>query len=471
MTLRNLTFSFLVLLGWCLPAGAALPLGLPLEAPEVVLHLFSAELDVQVVPNQPPFLVVESLAEEGQGGAVEVEQGLATITARRLDEDPNLRLRFRLTLRPEQRLRVEGDDVTAVLDARTIPPALSPQDPGAGPIYLLQLNRSQVQLLAVSNLLLSGSGNWVRGDGTAGPLAFNLIGGSAELHGHKGGLRLESEGAELFAEGVEGDLQVVAKGGSFEVRQGTGQLRVEANGAALRLAGWKGPSHLTVDAASLETQDCDGNPFEVLATGSELRLEGQRGQLGARLEGGSLLLSGMEGETTLEGRAEAQVTVTDYAGALVLLLEGGAGAGVKNLVGTVRTRVEDGRLVLAGIERLDLTARRSEVVASDIRALSLSELSDGTAELDLTQLTKGPRLSLVGRAQVTVRLPTPCIVKASGAMAFDGNQLTVTGCDHNAPGQGTRTGSLNRAYGGQALVLSVTLDPTAELEVEGRSRD
>lgn len=468
--------SGLLLALTCFPAAGALPLGIPLDVPQVSLTLFAADLLVRVVPNEPPFLVAESLSEDGSGGAVEVENGLEVLAVRRADDDRGLRLRFSVTLRPGQVLNLVGEDLVATIDgsAASREPGTHPaSDAATGPAFNLQLDRSQLTLLAVGGVLFSGTGTWLRADATDGPMQLGLVGGSAELHGHRGPSRWLGEGADLLAEGIEGELTAEVSGGSFEARQGAGLLTAKAHGAALRLSGWQGPMSVVAHGSSLEALACGGNDhaFELTGTEAQLSIDGQRGTLTAKLEGGGLVLAGMQGEARLEGRAEAQLTVSDFAGALVVALEGGAAAGVKNVAGLLRARVEDGRIVLDAIERLDLSASRSEVIATGIRALARSELADGTAQLDLTRLTQGPRISLVGRAEVSLTLPTPCIVKAVGAQAFEATQLEVTGCDFNAPGQGTRTSALRRTYGGQALVLSVHLDPTSHLEVEGKSAD
>lgn len=466
-------------LGWaCLaprPAAAVpLPLAMNLEGGPVALVLWGADVSVRVDPEAVPALVARWQPEGAHGEEVEllVDKGETRLGRPAAEAAPGAkprRLRVELVVRPGQPVRIEGQGLTISADGSAAPPArMSPGEPG--PVWLeLAVEGSQVNAAGVDGLQARARDGWMRLDATSGVVVLEVEGGGLEVHGHTGTIQLTGLGGELTVADVTGVLQASLIGGTLDVQDGAGTATAQLRQAGARFAGWQGPMSIDAQGSGVEVR-ASGTPegeIELVGKAAEVVLENLTGTVSARLEGGSLLASGLDGEARIEAQNETQVTVAGFRGAASLTLRGGATAGVKDFAGQLKAEVAEGRLTIDQVARLELTAQRSEVTATGVAALGRVEVTDVRLELDLSAVHGDVRLVLRGSTEARARLPTPCIVRALGATSFDGSQLEVTGCDQNAPGQGAKTAALRRTYGGQAMVLTANLDATARLEVEG----
>ncbi len=464
------------------PAAAVpLPLAMNLEGGPVTLRLWGADVWVRVDPQAPPSLVARWQPEGAHGEEIELllEAGETRIGRPAATAEPGApkprRLRVEVVARPGQLVRIEGQALTVNADGGGVPApasAASAKQAAADTGVLglaLAVEGSQVSVAGFEGLEAKVKDGWTRLDAMQGRLSLEVEGGGLELRGHLGSIEASGQGAEMTLAGVGGDVQAVLVGGSLDVQDGTGSLTAQVREASARIAGWQGPMSIRAETAGVEirgSETMDGR-IDLSGLATQVFLEEVRGSATVRLEGGSVAMTGYEGEAKVEAQADAQVTVSGFRGALALQLRGGASAGAKEIAGNLTVEMADGRLQVDQTGRLEVTAQRSEVTAAGITELGRVEVTDGRLDLDLSELHGDPRVVLRGTTEARVRLSTPCIVRAIGAVAFDGSQLEVTACDQNATGQGSRTAALRRTYGGQAVVLTANLDATARLEVEG----
>lgn len=474
---RSLLLALLPLLA----TGRASALPVPLETSidgrwlSIVAH--DADVLVRFDPAVRSVLQAFCQSETGAGGEITLERrlgGLAVTQPEAGEVSSCPRLRIEAALAPAQQLRIEGARLRVTVDDRGNPGVASPP-PGqavigeaAGPARIeLELEGSELTLLSTSGARAELRGSWLTGDALRGPTRLTFVGGGAELHDLSGGLNLDAENAEVLAEGIEGSLSFRLVGGALDVQNGSGEATGELHDAAGRFLGWRGPLVATAEGGQLDVRSsgADGAEIELIGRGTETFVDDVAGTLSVRLDGGSLAASAVTGEAKVDGLHEARVSVTGLSGALSLSLAIGSTAVVRDLAGNLKAVVEDGRLELDHVETVDFAAARSEVVGAGVKGLPRADATDGRVDLDLSEVVGSPRLALKRSAEGRVRLPSPCIVRASGSGTFDEARLAVTGCDYNAPNQGQRTAALRRTYGGKAIIFAVGLDEAARLEV------
>ncbi len=460
-------------------AAVPLPLAMNLESGPLTLVLWSADVSVRVDPEAVPSLVARWQPEAAGGEELDLvlEEG-ATRLGRPASEPPGpgkpRRLRVEVVVRPGQQVEIQGSGLTVTADGSAAAPsrrnALDQADPSSQAVALaLAVEGSQVSVARIEGVQAQARGGWMRLDAVSGTLVLGVEGGGLEVHGHAGVMQLTGQGAELAVADLNGTLLASLLGGTLDVADGTGSVTLQLREGGARIGGWQGPVSIDAQNGGVEVRSSGSPDGEIELVGKEVEavLDDLRGTVTARLEGGSLTASGLDGEANLQARADTQVTIAGFRGAAALTLHAGSTGIVKDFAGQLRADVSESRLTIDQVGRLELTAQRAEVTATGVGALGRVEATDGRLELDLTAMRTDARLVLRGSTEARARLSTPCIVRALGAVTFDGSQLEVTGCDQNASGQGARTAALRRQYGGQAMVLTASLDATARLEVEG----
>ncbi len=203
-----------------------------------------------------------------------------------------------------------------------------------------------------------------------------------------------------------------------------------------------------------------------------MTLEQSAGPVTVRLDGGRFQARSMGGSIDVTATNRADVELADLARGAVLKLSEAATARLTSVAEGLEAEVNDAQLRADEIGRLALTGARSEIYASGIERVAKLEMSDSELELDLRRIARNVSLGLRGTGRTRIRLPTPCRVRIDGPRALASDRIDVTGCELRLPGQPVSSAKGRLIYGDRRPVtLTVTLDESVELEVEGLAGD
>ena len=454
-----------------------LPAEIALDADALTFDLADAELSIEVRQAEP---ILRARVAEDDGGSARLEvsgvDGALTVS-RPVDDEPT-RLSIEAVIAPGQRLRLDGRRLTVILDHLPAGPA-DPPAPGAPSAagkaavrgsFQLSLESSEADLTGLRDPVLDLTSTAVWLTGTGGNLDLTLRGGSAEIRGHRGSLKLAASDAEVAIEDLRGPLTPRLVGGSLTVTGSRGNLDATLDNALLRLDGWRGAVQLRGTGATLEARAAGDakTPWKIEGRGLRLVLEGVSGPVTATLDGGSFEGRGLRSKIVAVANNGARLDLAELAGSLRLNLTGGAEARVSDVGGALASELEDAFLEADGVGQLALTAARSRVVARRVRHLTRLEATDSELDLDLEAI-RSPFLKLLGTSRASVRLTTPCLVQLQGPAAMVDRQVRLTGCDLLVPGQRLRGKQTFLRYGDHPLTtLKAQVSEDASLEVEGR---
>ncbi len=343
-----------------------------------------------------------------------------------------------------------------------------PAPAGERPLFELDIERSEVQLVGIPGAVVTAAGSHLIADGTSEVLSLQFFGGGTEITSHVGKVDLRSIGTASWVEDQQGDIEFAIEEGSLRFRGGTGSARGTAIGGLVELDGWHGPLSLESSDATLEFRSTRERQSSLSLTGQNLdaTISGLFGQLSANLRGSRLQLAEKGGNTNIQAFDGAEIDIEVSYGNTDLKLENSSARLVDLRGPRLKIELHDGRVEAENIRHLELTAERGEVIANGLSELGRTQIVDTRLELDLTSLRRPPMLAINGASEAWVRLATPCAVELSQAQMLS-DRIDVTGCELHSPG--TRRGRHgDRGLGGNSrLTLKATVAEDSHLEVEG----
>ena len=457
-----LAFAVVVSSLLAIPGGS----DLPLDAANIVAELFGADVEIVADPTAKPVLRV-SAADVGGAPVTPLESwidGGALMVRRSVEAKggDSARLRVQIVIGAEQELRLVGHDLSVVAretryDGVTAPPGLN-----------LDLEGSELDLEGGRDAVVEARDCSLFLSGTRGLLTLSLDAGSARVSGHEGDLKLTAADTEVALSDVHGKIEPALAGGSLDVRQGTGRMISRADDAVLLVEGWDGQFDLNGSGTTLNARDSvEPAPWKIAGDDLQVTLERIAGTLAARIEGGRLEAREMGSTLSILATHGADVDLAELTALTDLKIHEGARASLAD-ASEIQVEVEDGQITADRIVKLRLNGTRAQVQASEVEKLPWLEMSDSDLDLDLGTMNQNASWTLSGAGWARVQLPTPCKVKVEGSRDLVGDQIDVSGCELDLPGQPGRSKHQHLIYGSRKpVILIVKLGEDYELEVEG----
>ena len=433
-----------------------------LDAHEVVIDLYNADVDIYLDPTASPVLLATTEGDEPKPAFLERSEGDGVLELRR-PAGEDTRIKVDVVAGAEQKVSLSGVGLRAV--------ARETEQPGVtAPLGLqIDVDRSEVDMEGGRDAVIEAreSSLWLAR--TRGVLSLTLHSGSAEVRGHEGHIQLESTDAELTLIDPQGRLQPALTGGSLDVRGGSGNIAVTAEDATLLFDGWRGPLTLTGNNSSLDATGMDAaSPWNLRGQDLRLALDRFAGPVTAELTGGDLRATTMARAMNVTATYGAVVELDDLSDVVILKLSDQASARLTEVAKKLTAQVDDARLVVDGSGRLLLTGSGAEVEASRVERLVKLQMSDSQLFLDLTEVTQLSAVSLQGTGRAEMTLPMPCRVRIEGSQGLVSERIDVTGCELRIPGQPDSSSHSRLIYGDQQpIVLTVSLSEDVELDIEG----
>ncbi|MEM1201660.1 MAG: hypothetical protein AAGN66_00375 [Acidobacteriota bacterium] len=348
------------------PALGARELSLPgemgLQTQTVVLELDDADIEVQIlgVDEGPARLVGRPAVATRDGQPVEARLGVEA-TADRFtlmrSGGSAERLRLELQLDPDQALEVRGRDLAVTVRDPSLPEPAGDRrrdrDAAPGPGGEKPAPRAGADVAT--------------GEGPPASYVFAVAASQVHLTGLDG-LVVEAEGSWVGTEGTRGSGVVTANGSTVSVSEHGGPLDVLATDSEVSVDGIAGALQADLLGGSFNATAGDQR-MDLKANEALVLVTGWRGGLSADLSATTFELQGAANPSQTALRADASR----------LVLSGLRGSGQVNLVGgSLEGSAIEGQLRMearsGGEVRIEGSRGRFDLVLSDVEA-SLSDLS------------------------------------------------------------------------------------------------
>jgi len=300
-----------------------------------------------------------------------------------------------------------------------------------------------------------------------GSLALDLRDSAARIHGHRGPVTLQSLDSDSLFRDIEGTISADVDGGVWEVSESRGAVSGELDTSDVILEMVSGQIKLNGRNSSIRINRTLDSRTQISGDDLQIDLSDLGGPLLTVLTRGSLEAESLVGRVDLRFNSAVTAGLRDIRGDLAAVVSDQSQVTIRGVRDHTRIKLNDSELELNDLKSLDLDARESMVSGSGIRALTKLVATDTTLELSLGDVMGKPKINLHGTSQATIQLPTPCQVVATLANASLSDQIRVSGCHLNLDGlnkRGLRPGPDGR----QPVVLTATLDDSANLRVDGR---
>ena len=481
------------LLGMLLATGVAraepveLPIEEPLAAGKVLVELDDSRVHVLVDPEAEPSLRVVDLVngEDGHGYAlVEEEKGTLRVGRPVGDEETAPRLAIDLVVTPSTLIEVAGKNLDVELETtdtgedeeagdrpgthpdKEAPVRDVPRRALRGARLRVDVGYSSVTVTGGRGIAISASGSRISLEGTGGPLSLDLDGGSAEVRGHVGPVRVRGAGAEFVLERLGGALQFTLDGGSLALREGNGTADGSADGATLVVERWGGSFLVRGDEDHVEARELTEENAKLQVNGArhEVEAENLAGALFADLEEGTLTARNVGARLSLRLREGAEAEVRGVGDGADIRLESDAQARVEQVARRASARVSGGSLVIEGCRDLQAKVQDGSLDATLRAGKARVGAVDSEVHLDLSRTNQDHRLDLSGSSRARVTLRDPCRVRVPEDVADD--RLIVSGCERITPGaRKPPVLSRGRLARRRIVTLDVELGEDASLEV------
>lgn len=451
-----------------------LPVEASLETPRIEIDLVDARVVVTIDDRRRPRLAARA-ADPDRPGTVALEGTVtpgAVSKVRRFDDgSPLAPIVVEIDVTSEQVVVISGSTLDlAVVRVETGPapaPTAEPE-PADGPIpgVSLAVTDSDLRATGLAGLGLRAERTVVDLDSVVDPLVIELI--ESELHARNaaGAATIDATDSKITLEAWTGPVTVTLDGGSLDAAGGALELRGTAARADVSLDGVAGQVQLTGSDSSVRVTNLPGLPVRLSGTDLEVALAEVGGPVRVDLSGGTVRIDSVADRVDLQLKAGAEADVRALRGDLAVLAAEGARARIESVAGHTRVRLDDGELELADLKSLQLHAVDGFVTGFDIRNLTKVEAADSTLDITIPGGAGRHQLTLSGRTDAYIRLPTPCRVTAKMPDTTEGERLRVGGCLLDFDGSVKR--GLQRGIDGKAPArLNATLDDVATLEVDG----
>ncbi len=495
------------------------PIELELPVAPLVFELDNASLEVVLEEGALPVLRALGGLESTRGAAIALTDSGTTITVRRAESQGEpaavipggphgkshggatggshgsatgsaQQLRFELVFPPGHRLEVSGSELDVTIEAPPVAQSDEEDDDeededegedddegddedeletqpvmAADGIRLsLALTDSSATLSGVVGASVNATQSYVHASNTRGKLTLALERATVESEGHQGAIDLFGRDSEVSLNDALGQVKPALTGGSLIVNGGAGPINGPFDSALLSVSGRRGQITVTGTGATIVASDLSGARIDLKGARHEVSIDDLQGSVLADLNDGNLSVSQMRGQATITARAGAEISFDGVVGTSKLTLKD-CSASLVDVTGQVTAELQSAHLELDGVRRLDLVARRSEIVASRLESLTRAEITNSQLDFDLQELKHNPTLTLKGSSDARIRLQAPCSVKM-GMLSTDAN---VNGCDVQAKGVPVRRKRYERRglSGQRRVTLNVKMAQGSTLEVDG----
>jgi len=433
--MRRLTFAVPALLAILLapPAargdGVELPVDAELDATKVAIQIRRGRIEVVLDPREEPQLLIEDL-ERGPDteGFVTIERAdnVLAITQPHGEESVAPRLGIRITARPGLVLTINGESLDVSIEGRVEPDPNQPRNesamfdeaaiaPAAAQLRIT-VDDSDVRIQRASGATLGGRGSRFTVEECSGPLIAELNSARLAVSRHHGLVRIKGDGGDADVSELDGALRFTMDGGTLTVNGGRGSIQGETASANVALEGWQGTVQLAGVSSRFEARRSGPENGLVVFRGesTEVIVEELPGGLSAEIEGGSLTAKGLAGRARVIARDGAEVEIEGVKDALDLTLEDSSSAKVKAIARGTTLKLDQSAFAAEGLGEFDAKASGGKIAVGGVTGKV--ELKATDTDIDLRVMTKGmhPQLTLGGRAEARLVVPSPCAVMTEG---------------------------------------------------------
>ncbi len=343
-----------------------------------------------------------------------------------------------LHLAPIQRAAVFGSSLsvdaleTSQNDSQ---PPNGPDGPPETSQLVIEAVRSDLTLTDIPHLTVKGEESVLFARGGIGPWTIDFVGGSSELVDHRGTLQFTGQHTEVAFQGNLGPQTLDVSESALFIRGGGGSINATTSGGSIECDEVTGS--LTITGASTSVALRRLNTSRLALTGEHLfaTMEDGQGRARVTLDGGELSVTRWAPRIDLTARSGATVTINELGGDFAFTAMDGASVRVSSVTGHVRGRATDTTIEASALKSIQLQAIDSDITVDTTRHLTVFDLTNSTARLNLYELRGAPEISLGGSSRADIELHYPCQVRVEGPGAKSPGRIAVNGCENLRPEQ------------------------------------
>jgi hypothetical protein len=461
-----------------------LPIDAPLTTPRLELNLTNARVRVLIVPEQASrFAARLENPEKAEKVSLEVSivpGGLTDIRGPESADAPTMVIDISLAddqfitligrnldleiLGPDDEVRT--DEAAPAEEDRQAPE--SPQSEDAiQPVITAILTDSRLVTQDLDGLSLTATRGTNEIVAQTGFLELDLRESAARIQGHQGQITLRSLNSDSRFRNLEGSISADLEDGFWKVSETRASITGELSNAEVVLDSISGKTRLSGQESMIRISSTLESQIQISGEDLQIGVSDLGGSLNATLTRGSLDADSVTGRVDLSLDSNVTADIRNVRGDLAAGISGQSEVVIRGIQGHTRIQLTDSDLELGDLKSLELDAQQSSVTGSGIRALTKVAATDSILEFFLADVMGKPRIDLHGATQATIQLPTPCRVIAKLAEESLSDQIRVNDCLLDFDGLAKR--NLRPGPDGrQPVVMTATLDESANLRVDGR---
>jgi len=439
-----------------------------LEQAAVVVELNDAHIKAVTDDAAAPSLQVTTDTHGCESSQLlELQETGDNLLVKRREPSAECGVRIELTLVPTQALAIHGGGLEVVIDGQPV------REEADQTVALEQADRGMTELVLESSVL-SMSGvreavlvlvdSFFTAEGCSGSFDLDVGGGTTQINGHSGPLKVAAVGTELSISDSVGQCQLQLYGGTAMGRRSRGDLQGTADETRVFLDQWYGAITLESASSTVEVRSSGGKNLTLTGIDVAAVIERWEGVVNVTLDAGSLRGSELLELVKVTARG-SEVELNNLAGSVRLELEDGAVGVVQRAQVSLQAVVDSSSLQVQQANLVTVQAADATITLAGITRAQRLDFTSCTVNLDLRELRQRQRVTLQGSSSATVRLSSPCQVLTPGSDSFFESNTHITGCEHL---NGSRGRTTPRGFAGKRpAVLVVALDEASELAVTG----